>query len=419
MPDSALFLGLDLGTSGARAVVIDAAGAQVATFRSSLADHGANYRAPAMWWAAARTALAGALAQVDAGRVRAVAVDGTSGTMLAVDGDAHPLGDGVMYNDPCTEVAILDAIAAHAPATSAAHGATSGAARAIVLGRLAPHKVLHQADWISWHLSGRMVTDANNALKTGYDPVAALWPDWMAAAGVELRLLPPVLEPGEPIGPVTAQAVADFGLSADCLVVAGTTDGCASFLATGAANPGDGVTALGTTLTIKLLSDRPIFAPQYGIYSHRILGQWLAGGASNSGGAAILAHFTPDEMAALSLRIDPETETGLDYYPLPVPGERFPVADPLLAPRVSPRPAQDMDFLQGLFEGVAQIEALAFQRLAELGAPALRSVRSVGGGAANPVWTRIRARRLGVPMAVPLSDEAAFGAAILAQRGAA
>ena len=162
----------------------------------------------------------------------------------------------------------------------------------------------------------------------------------------------------------------------------------------------------------------PIFAPEYGIYSHRILGQWLAGGASNSGGAALLAHFTPDQMAALSPLVDPEVDTGLDYYPLPTVGERFPIADPTLAPRTTPRPARDADFLHALFEGVARIEALAFQRLAELGAPPLRSVRSVGGGAANPVWTRIRARQLGVPMLAPLSDEAAFGTALLAMRGA-
>lgn len=418
MPDKALFLGLDLGTSGARAVVIDATGAQVASFRSAMADHGTNHRDPAVWWAAAQAALKGALAQVDAGHLRAVAVDGTSGTMVALDGAGQPLGEGLMYNDPCTDAGILQAIAAHAPATSAAHGATSGAARAMLLARRAPQKVLHQADWISWHLSGQGVTDANNALKTGYDPVAAHWPDWMIAAGVDRALLPQVLEPGDRIGPVTAQAATDFGLPPDCLVVAGTTDGCASFLATGACLPGDGVTALGTTLTVKLLSDRPIFAPEYGIYSHRILGQWLAGGASNSGGAALLVHFPPDQIAALSSQINPEVDTGMDYYPLPSVGERFPIADPAFAPRVSPRPAQDADFLHSLFEGVAGVEALAFHRLAELGAPPLQKVRSVGGGAANPVWSRIRARRLGVPMVQPISDEAAYGAALLAQRGA-
>ena len=419
MPADALFLGLDLGTSGARAVVIDATGMQVATFRSALADHGANHRDPLVWLAAAQSALKGVLALVDAHKVRAVAVDGTSGTMLAVNAAGRPIGIGLMYNDPCTDTGILQAIAAHAPASSAAHGATSGAARAMLLARRTPRKVLHQADWISWHLSGQMVTDANNALKTGYDPVAACWPDWLAAAGMDMALLPPVLEPGERIATTKAQVATDFGLPRDCLVVAGTTDGCASFLATGAAIPGDGVSALGTTLTVKLLSDRPIFAPEYGIYSHRILGQWVAGGASNSGGAALLAHFTPDQMAALSPLVDPEVDTGLDYYPLPAVGERFPIADPNLAPRITPRPARDADFLHALFEGVAGIEALAFQRLAELGAPPLRSMRSVGGGAANPVWTRIRARRLGVPMVAPRSDEAAFGTALLAMRGAA
>jgi sugar (pentulose or hexulose) kinase len=171
-------------------------------------------------------------------------------------------------------------------------------------------------------------------------------------------------------------------------------------------------------MTLKILSERPIFAPEYGIYSHRLLGAWLAGGASNSGGAALLAHFTATEIAALSKAIDPETDSGLDYYPLPGPGERFPVADPGLAPRLTPRPADPAQFLHGLFEGVAAVEALGYARLAELGAPPPRRLCTVGGGAKNPVWTRLRARRLGVTMMPPRSDEAAHGAALLAMRGA-
>lgn len=413
MPDEALFLGLDLGTSGARAVVIGADRQVKATAKSAMADHGSNPRDPAVWWAAAQSALRGALAQVDAGAIRAMAVDGTSGTMVGLDATGAVIGDGLMYNDACTDADILKTISDHAPATSAAHGPTSGAARAILLARRGAVRVAHQADWIAGRLSGDWISDANNALKTGYDPVKGAWPAWLAQAGVDITALPPVMEPGTVTGKVSG-----FGLT-NCLMIAGTTDGCASFLATGASDPGDGVSALGTTLTVKLLSDRPIFAPEYGIYSHRLLGQWLAGGASNSGGAALLAHFTPDQMAALSPRIDPETDTGFDYYPLPAPGERFPIADPSMQPRVTPRPQDDATFLQGLFEGVANVEALAFRRLAELGTPALRSVRSVGGGAANPVWTRLRARRLTVPMPAPLSDEAAFGTALLALRGAA
>lgn len=422
MPDKAagngpLFLGLDLGTSGARAVVIDAEGAVQATAKAAMADFGEETRDPQVWWAAARSALEGVLHQVPASRVAALAVDGTSGTMLAVDARGRPLAPGVMYNDICTDPAILAAIDAAAPRNSAARGASSALARAIALARLAPARVLHQADWIAFRLSGRMVSDANNALKTGYDPVAGEWPGWIAGTGLDMALLPPVAEPGTPVGTVTADAARALGLAPGTRVVAGSTDGCASFLATGADTPGDGVTALGTTLTLKILSDKPIFAPEYGIYSHRLLGMWLAGGASNAGGAALLAHFTGDEMTALTPRLDPETDTGLDYYPLPRPGERFPIADPALPPRLTPRPDDRATFLQGLFEGIAGVEALGYARLAELGAPALRSVRTVGGGARNPAWTRLRERRLGVPFAAPLSDEAAYGAALLARAG--
>jgi sugar (pentulose or hexulose) kinase len=179
------------------------------------------------------------------------------------------------------------------------------------------------------------------------------------------------------------------------------------------------VTVLGTTLTLKILSDRPISAPDHGVYSHRLLGMWLAGGASNSGGAALLAHFSSADLARLSPLIDPDTDSGLDYYPLPCQGERFPVADPDFQPRVTPRPADDARFLQGLFEGIGGIEAAGYERLAALGAPRLRTLRSIGGGAGNPVWTRLRERRLGVPMRAPQSDAAAYGAALLAKRGVA
>jgi sugar (pentulose or hexulose) kinase len=204
----------------------------------------------------------------------------------------------------------------------------------------------------------------------------------------------------------------------DTVVVAGTTDGCASFLATGADRPGDGVSALGTTLTVKMLSERPLFAPEYGLYSHRIGDMWLAGGASNTGGAVLAAHFSAERITELSAAIDPAAETGLDFYPLTKPGERFPIADPALPPRMAPRPAEDGEFLKAIFEGIAGVESLAYERLAALGGPRLRSVRTVGGGAGNPAWTAIRARKLGVPFLPALSEEAAAGTARLALSGA-
>ena len=170
--------------------------------------------------------------------------------------------------------------------------------------------------------------------------------------------------PGAAIGPIDP---ADRRDASACrrppCICAGTTDGVASFIATRAAAPGDAVTSLGTTLVLKLLSDKPIFAPGQGVYSHRLGDRWLAGGASNTGGAALLAHFSAERMAALTPQLDPARPTGLDYYPLPKPGERFPISDPQLPPRVTPRPADDVQFFQGLLEGIAAVEALAYQAL--------------------------------------------------------
>jgi D-ribulokinase len=415
-----LVIGIDMGTSGARAVAMSPDFEIQATASARLASFTDDHRDPAGWWSAVRSALGGVLGAIDRSRVVALSIDGTSGTMLPVDTQGQPLAKPMMYNDPVTEREYLEAIARNAPKESAAHGATSGLAKVLTFQTVSHvHKVIHQADWLAGHFIGRYdLSDENNALKTGYDPVARKWPDWVAATGAGMTLLPDVLPAGAPMGRVSHSAAASFGLPAETLVIAGTTDGCASFLATGAGRVGDGVTALGTTMTVKLLSDRPLFAPEYGLYSHRIGDTWLAGGASNTGGVVLAHYFAPDRIAELSGSIDPSTRTGLDYYPLIKPGERFPIADPALAPRLEPRPIDDVEFLKAMFEGMAGIEHLAYQRLAALGGPALRSVRAVGGGAANAAWTRIRESRLGVPFESVKSDEAAAGTARLALEGA-
>ncbi|WP_222182742.1 FGGY-family carbohydrate kinase [Geminicoccus harenae] len=409
-----LALGIDIGSSGVRASAVDRDGRLVAEAKAALPEpdraDGMIRTAAADWWEAVATCLAG----IPKERVAAVAVDGTSGTLLLCAADGTPLSAARRYDD-AGSAAHAARIRELAPAESAAHGATSPAARLLDLQALHPDAAmaLHQADWVVGRLTGRFgVSDDNNALKTGWDPVARTWPDWLDGLGIARRLLPQVLEPGEVVGP----ALPELGFAKGAVVVAGTTDGCASFLATGADQPGDGVTALGTTLTLKLLSDRPVFDPAAGVYSHRLLGMWLAGGASNTGGAALLRFFTGEQMRAMEPGLDPAHPTGLDFWPLAGKGERFPVADPAMESRHEPRPAEDVRFFQALLEGVASVEQRAYRRLAELGAPKLRSVRTVGGGAANRAWTRIRQNLLGVPMLPPASEQASYGTALLARR---
>ncbi|HWL71430.1 MAG TPA: FGGY-family carbohydrate kinase [Geminicoccus sp.] len=409
-----LALGIDIGSSGVRASAVDRDGRLVAEAKAALPEpdraDGMIRTAAEDWWAAVETCLAG----IPRERVAAVAVDGTSGTLLLCAADGTPLSLARRYDD-AGSAAHAARIRELAPAESAAHGATSPAARLLDLQARHPDAAmaLHQADWVVGRLTGRFgVSDDNNALKTGWDPVTRTWPDWLDGLGIARRLLPQVLEPGEVVGP----ALPELGFAKGAVVVAGTTDGCASFLATGADQPGDGVTALGTTLTLKLLSDRPVFDPAAGVYSHRLLGMWLAGGASNTGGAALLRFFTSEQMRAMEPGLNPDHPTGLDFWPLAGKGERFPIADPAMESRHEPRPAEDVRFFQALLEGVASVEHRAYRRLAELGAPKLRSVRTVGGGAANKAWTRIRQNLLGVPMLEPASEQASYGTALLARR---
>ncbi|MBX2885423.1 MAG: FGGY-family carbohydrate kinase [Granulosicoccus sp.] len=424
---SACVLGIDVGTSGVRVIAIDRSGRQLAMSKFLYSEVGTGvsvddaYRSTELWWKGVQRAIKTVVDELAQHVVVALAVDGTSGSMLPIDRTGEPLAEPLMYNDSVHDTRILASIAEVMPQESAAGGATSGLAKVMTFTNLKPHAVLHQADWIVGKLSGNFTcSDANNALKTGFDPVAMAWPEWISSAASTniLPLLPHVAKPGDQVEAVSDQVKKELGLKADVKIIAGTTDGCAAFLATGAKHTGDAVTSLGSTLTLKLLSDTPIFAPEFGVYSHRIGDIWLAGGASNTGGAVLSHFFSATELIELSANINTNVSSGLDYYPLVKPGERFPINDPDYPPRIEPRPASDSLFLHGLLEGIAEVERIAYQKLTDSGAPQVRSVRTVGGGAANAVFTRIRQSRMSVDFEPAVSEEAAYGTATLAKAAA-
>ncbi len=421
-----LFIGIDFGTSGCRAIAIDSSGqiqAQASVDLPNAPREGLGHtQDPLIWWQALEQVLDALLNKLDRRRVGALAVDGTSATLLLTDAAGTPLGHALLYDDArATDAAAR--IAAVAPADSATRSATSSLAKLLYLldqpGYALARHALHQADWIAGRLLGRYThSDENNCLKLGYDPVTRVWPAWLTTLGIDPALLPWPTAPDKAIGLLSEPVAQRFGLSTQVRVVAGTTDSTAAFIATGAQNPGDAVTSLGSTLVVKVLSTQPVFAPEYGVYSHRLDDRWLVGGASNSGGAVLRQFFTPGQIDALTQRLNPATPTGLDYYPLCGIGERFPSNDPELKPRLTPRPEDDAVFFQGMLEGIARIEQRGYELLHRLGAPYPTSVRTVGGGAVNQAWTQIRAGLLGVPMLTPAQTQAAYGVAMLARQGA-
>ena len=417
------FLGIDFGTSGCRSCVIDANAAIKVEIRTPLPAPSRSNQAveqdPELWWAALAANLDQLSTEFPLDSIAAIALDGTSATLLCCDTRGTPLAPALMYNDAraSQEAARVDRVA---PADTAARGASASLAKLLWLlqqpaGRTA-HHVLHQADWLLGRLAGRFgITDENNALKLGYDAVNACWPAWLNGLEIPPTLLPDVVSAGQPIGTLQRCWCRRWGMTAGTRILSGTTDSTASFIATGA-QAGEAVTSLGSTLVLKIRSDTPVFAPEHGIYSHRLGNSWLAGGASNSGGAVLQQYFNNDEIRQFSGMISPGEPTGLDYYPLVATGERFPVNDPGLAPRLLPRQAEDVVFYQGILEGIAHIELQGYRKLAELGAPWPESVITTGGGASNAAWRTIRAQLLGIPVIAARHQEAAYGTALLARQ---
>jgi len=420
--NQALFIGIDLGTSGSRAIAIDNAGQPLALAATSMpgptrddvrAEQDAN-----IWWQTVSATLRDLLSQIQVDSVKSIAVDGTSGTLLLTDQLGQPLGPALMYNDGRSQAEAAH-IGAIAPRESAAHGATSALAKLLHL-QPGPeaHHAMHQADWIIGKLSGQWgISDANNCLKLGFDAMNKCWPQWLEQLGVNQTILPKVFQPGTAVTTISPQVAAQFGLPLTTQITAGTTDSTAAFIATSAMQVGEAVTSLGSTLVMKVISDRPIFSPGHGVYSQPLGDLWLVGGGSNSGGAVLLHYFSPQQLAEMTPQLKPGQPTGLDYYPLINPGERFPGVDSHKQPCLTPRPDDDVAFFQAMLEGMAHIEQQGYQLLTELGAPYPLNVRSTGGGSLNPAWAEIRQAMLGVPMLEAQQQEAAYGSAVLARRG--
>ena len=419
--ESPLFVGLDIGTSGCRAIAIDSdgevRGQTEAPLPPPFRNNALAEQDPNEWWPVVCDVLKALTEQIPENRIQSIAIDGTSGTLLLADGTGEPLGPALMYNDS-RSINEAAKIAAIAPRESAAHGPTSALAKLLhLLPSPQAHYALHQADWIAGKLRGQFgISDENNCLKLGYDAVNKIWPKWLHQLDIDMSLLPKVVAPGTMIGTVSNNIATELGLSAETQIITGTTDSTAAFIATGASQVGEAVTSLGSTLVMKIVADKPIFSPEHGVYSQPLGDLWLVGGGSNSGGAVLLSYFSKAQLQEMTPKLKPEQATGLDYYPLINPGERFPVCDPSLQPRLSPAPEDDVIFFQAMLEGMAKIEHRGYQLLAELGAPYPVNIYSAGGGAQNPGWTAIRQNLIGVPFIEAKQQQAAYGSALLARK---
>ncbi len=409
MLKNSLVLGIDLGTSGVRIAIIN-------TKKKILFTSSKTYSKDleiSEDWINSLKALIEEIPNSLKAKLISCSVAGTSGTLLACKKNGAPIGKALPYFLSCSEHSCeIKKLFTKECAGSSKSGSVG---RALRLLALYGNEIIlrHQADWVSgWLINNWEYGEEGNNIRMGWEISNSSWPEnfqnlkW-------LKCLPKIIPSGQVMGSICCKKANELNLPKNLKVIAGTTDSNAGVLAA-CPNKDDGITILGSTIVIKKFVNKTLSGN--GISNHKLLGNWLSGGASNAGAAVLLDFFNLEYIEELSKQINPNKSTGLNLLPLSNKGERFPIDDPNLEPILEPRPVSDSLYLHALFEGLAKIEARGWKKLHELGAGFPRQIITIGGGAKNITWKKIREREIGIPIKI-CSRPPAAGVASIALKG--
>lgn len=429
-------IGIDLGTQGVRILAVSPEGEVVATTQSALSGalpglpDGWIEQSPQEWWEVTASCLREMISRLGAAvEISAISVDSTSGTVLPVDVNGAPLYPAIMYNDRRSEeqaIQVCQVSGNHMHSHGYRFASSFALPKILWLQQQQKdvfHKAahfIHAADFLVGKLCGYFtVTDSSNALKTGINLETLSWPDFIETdLAIPNFKLPEVNPPGSIIGQVSNQAALETGLQPGIPIVAGATDGIAAQIASGAAQPGEWNSTLGTTLVLKGITRDLVIDPLGRLYSHRHpQGWWMPGGASNTGGEWIALEYQQADLQQLDCLAEGFLPTKLLRYPLVKNGERFPFVCNTAQGFIMGNIKDPIEMYASGMEGVAFLEKLAYEVVEKLGMIVGEKVFITGGGSRSRTWNRIRASTLERTLAQPEVTETAMGAAILAAAG--
>lgn len=395
-----------------------------------LTPHSREEQSPALWWDSVweclQKLLTDARKSIDLNAIKAVSVTSTSGTVIPLDEQNEPLHDALMYSDtrPAAEGKYCREIAErHHPEGYTGFNASSGLSKMVWYSNHFTEQAariktwIHATDFIIGKLCGDYsVTDYTNALKSGFDVGAGEWPSWLTEhLPLRKEWLQKVVPSGTHIGTLMPDLAAKLGIPR-IQIIAGMTDGCASQIASGAVQPGDWNTTIGTTLVVKGVTVQEIRDPEGRLYSHRHPeGYWMPGGAGNIGADWVSAGFA-DDLPTLTEAAANLIPTGLIAYPLLQQGERFPFIAPQ-ARGFEPANTSRAAAFAANMEGVAFVERYAYEMIESLSGEEVNAVYTAGGGSNSDVWLTIRANVLNRPVHKCGNATGAAGAAIVAAAG--
>ena len=431
-----MYLGLDVGTSGVKAVLANETGAIVAVASRELAlAHPAplwSEQDPDAWVDATISAvddLAAAYPRETA-QVRGIGLSGQMHGATLLGADDRPLRPAILWNDGRAHAECVD-LAQNCPSL---HGITGNLAmpgftapKLMWVARHEPEvfarvaKVLLPKAYVRYRLTGEMVEDMSDAAGT-------LWLDvgqrcWSAtvlqATGLDVHHMPRLVEGSEVSARLTSDFARRWGMASGVVVAGGAGDCAASAIGLGAIAPGDAFLSLGTSGVLFRVTERFAPAPASAVHAfcHALPGLWhqmgvmLSAAASLAWLAAVMATPASALLAPLGEVVDrPSPVKFLPY----LDGERTPHNDAAAAGAfVGLRGATGReDIVQAVLEGVA---FAARDNLVALGGDLpIAQVDFVGGGSRSALWAQISADVLGIP--VHRVEEGEVGAALGAAR---
>jgi xylulokinase len=444
-PTTPLFMGVDLGTSGVKSILVDADGAVVAQATTDLSldipRPGWSEQRPEVWWSAVISSIQELHANLPSvrGRVAAIGLSGQMHGAVFLDGRGAPLRPAILWNDQRSDrecVEITERLGFERLVQLTGNRAYPGfqAPKILWVRKHEPEiydrtaTILLPKDYINYRLTGVMATEPSDASGTLlYDVPGRSWSQpVLEELGISPTLLPRVIGSSAVAGGVTAQVAAETGLSPGTPVVAGGADNACAALAAAITGEEDVMVSVGTSGTVVAAAPEPRIDPQARLHTfcHAIDGVWYSMGVVLSAGAS-LSWFrdtlepaaTFDEITRDAAAI-PIGSDGLIFLPY-LSGERTPHADAsargvffgLSLLHTRPHMAR------AVLEGIAFALRDSLELMKEPGIRP-RAARLTAGGAQSTFWVQMFADVLGLPVSVGLSDAGpAFGAAILAGAG--
>jgi xylulokinase len=438
-----MFLGIDIGTTSVKSVLMDDAQAVVAAASAPLQVSrprpGWSEQDPAAWWGAA----CASLDQIAAAEPRAMAATsgiGLSGQMhgaTLLDAADEVLRPAILWNDgraaaECAEIEAACPEARRIAGNIAMPGFT--APKLVWLARHEPaifarvRRVLLPKDYVRFELTGNYVSDMSDAAGTYWlDVGARRWSDaLLAASGMARAQMPDLVEGSEISGRLRPALAGRWGMARAPVVAGGAGDNAASACGIGAVRPGAAFVSLGTSGVLFVSTAR--FVPNTDgavhAFCHALPASWhhmgvILSATDSLNWLAGLLQAPPGELiAGLGEEVAGPSPTVFLPY---LSGERTPHND-AGARGVFVGLGHETDrnaLVQAVLEGVAFAFRDCQRVLQDAGSEFARAV-AVGGGVRSRLWLAILANVLGRPLDVPKDGElgAAFGAARLGMAAA-